>query len=53
MKKQYQNFKDGDIVEYDGLKKQLYIFKGRLGYCSSYGDFVALKNSNLPWKLVE
>lgn len=46
-------FKAGDIIQYDEMVRKLYIVKGELGYCSSYGDFVPLKNSDLKWKKVQ
>ena len=49
-----REFKVGDIVKYDKIVKTLYIYNGELGYCSSYGDFVSLKDSAIKnWKKVK
>lgn len=46
-----KEIRKGDIIKHDKMIKKVYacVVSGDLGYCSNYGDFVALKNSSLPW----
>jgi len=45
------DFKKGDVIVHGSLERRVYIYNCELGYLSSYGDFVALKDSGLIWKL--